>query len=168
MNSEIFENSNPKNLYPKIVASLSLLLFLFDIVVCIDFFIPRTHVKCEVKDKSLEVANHVRYNRPYYSIQLNNDWIRTDERTYKSLYTGDTLSVEKTKVFRKISSIEDPNQKFKQLKVYVAPFSYFPLFPVIFMLPLIFLFFKGKSILLMTIRPLSMGIALISLLMTFF
>lgn len=157
-----------EDIYSKIAKPISVLFFLLGLITFVDFIIPRSHAVYTISDKEIDIARHVRYDSPHYSIKLNGEWIKTNQDTFEALYEGDSIFVGKTRILKKITSVEDPNKNLKTLDIYVAPYTYFPLYPVLFILPLIFNYFKQDSIFLMTTRPLSIGIAFISLLMILF
>ena len=155
--------------YKKIARPLTIIFACLSVIVTIDYFIPREIYTSAIDDMTVDVAYTRRYSKSTsYSIELGNQTIRTNDETYGKLNIGDIVEVQKTKILRKITRIKDYSQPEKKINIYVAPFTYFPLYAILFLLPLIFVFTKGDSILLMTARPLSLGIALVSLLMMLF
>lgn len=155
--------------YKKIALPLAIIFACLSVIVTIDYFIPREIKTSAINDMSVDRAYHPRYSKsPSYSIEIGNQTIRTNNETYGILNIGDTIEVQKTKILKKITRLKGYTMTEKEIDIYVAPFTYFPLYPILFLLPLIFAFTKDDSIPLMIARPLSLGIALVSFLMVLF
>jgi|GEM_PF-5346470 len=155
--------------YKKIARPLSIIFALLSVTVIVDYFIPREIYKSVIDDMTMESVYRNRYStKPSYSIELENQTIRTNDETYSNLTIGDTIQVQQTRILKKITHLIDYPMADKKIAIYVAPFTYFPLHPILFLLPLIFAFTKNDSISLMVARPLSLGTALLSLLMMLF
>lgn len=155
--------------YKKIARPLAMIFACISVIIIIDYFIPREIYTSAINDMSVDRAYHHRYSRsPSYSIKIGKQTIRTNDETYGILNVGDTIEVQKTKILKKITRLKDYKITEKEIDIYAAPFTYFPLYPILFLLPLIFAFTKDDSIPLMTARPLSLGIALVSFLMVLF
>lgn len=154
--------------YTKIARPLALIFACFSVIVIIDYFMPRDTYIGTIQDIKVHGPSHPRYKTISYSIKLGNQKIRIDDETFVNLNVGDKVEVYKTKILKKITRLKDVSLNERRINIYVVPFTYFPLYPLLFLLPLIFVFIQGDSILLMTSRPLSLGLALISLLMVLF
>lgn len=158
-----------EKLYKKIVKPLSIVFACFGLLIIVDYFLPRDTSYKHVKDLTLDSSHQPKYNAsPTCIITIDNISIRTNSEVCSILSVGDKLVVGKTKVLRKITSISNENVIQNKIDLYVAPYNYFPLFPLLFILPLIFNFSKGESVFLIASRPLSLFLAFISLLMILF
>jgi hypothetical protein len=155
--------------YNKIARPLTIIFACLGFLVTIDYFMPREIYTAAIDVITVDMEYHPRYSRrPTYSIEIGNQTIRINNETYGKLNIGDRVEVQKTKILRKITRLKDNSQPEKKINIYVAPFTYFPLFAIIFLLPVAFEFIKGDSMLLMSARPFSLVIALASLLMVVF
>lgn len=155
--------------YKKIARPLSVIFACLSVITIIDFFIPREIYSSTIADLSADSAYHPHYSsRPTYTMQIENQTIRTNDIAYRFLYVGDTIEVHKTKILKKITRVKKKTLIENEIDIYAAPYTYFPLFPVLFLLPIIFAFTNDDSIPLMIARPFSLGMALVSLLMVIF
>ena len=138
-------------------------------IVTIDYIIPREIYNHAIDDLKVDNTYHPKYSAaPSYAIEIGKQTIRTDAEAFAKLKIGDTVEVQKTRILRKITSLKNDTINGEKISIYVAPFSYFPLFPILFLLPLILTFNTQDSITLMAARPLSIVVALVSLLMVLF
>lgn len=146
---------------------LSLAFACLSLVITIDFLLPRKVEQSKIIKMEMDDAYHPRFSRnSTYTIQLaTNEIIRTDRETFTKLHTNDKIRVERTMILKKIILMTVDVQPIKHCSVYVAPFTYFPLYPILFFLPLVFVFVKSDSVFGMIVRPLSIGIAILSLFM---
>lgn len=155
--------------HKKIAQSLAIIFAGLSVIVAIDYLIPREIYNSIIDDMTEDNAYHPRYSRkPSYTIEIGNQTIRADDDTYGKLNIGDTVEVQKTIILKKVTILRDYAMTENKIDIYVAPFTYFPLYPLLFILPLIFAFTKDDSMLLMISRSLSLGIAMVSLLMVLF
>ncbi|WP_430401738.1 hypothetical protein [Fluviicola sp.] len=155
--------------YKKIVKPLSIVFACFGLLIVVDYFLPRDTSSKYVEDLTMDSSHQPKYNAsPICVITIDNTSIRTNSEACSILSVGDKLVVDKTQVLRKITSVCNENVMQNRIDLYVAPYNYFPLFPLLFILPLIFNFSKGENVFLMASRPLSVFLSFISLLMTLF
>ena len=150
--------------YKKTARPLALLFGIFGIVVVVDFLIPRSTSSAQIDSILTDSVYHPRYSKaPSYTMRIANQTVTIDHEATKTLSKGQGLVIEKTMILRRITSLIDISGIPKTITVYVAPYTYFPLYPILFLLPFIFTRINRDSIVLMAARPLSLFIALISL-----
>ncbi len=158
-----------KRIYAKIAKPLAILFAAFALLILIDYVTPREVYFSAVKDlrKVSESRFRSRANLRYsYNFRIGGQKIQIDEETYRNVYTGDLLEVHKTRILRKITDLHHVSNSHIDVTIYVMPYTNFPLYPILFFLPIVFAFIKGETVFLMTARPLSNGVALLCLVMT--
>lgn len=150
-------------IYSKVSFPLAIVFFGFGLIIIFDFFLPKNISKEPIQKLYWDVANFSKYGKSKtYSIGFKGETIATNSETYKKLILAESLKVSKTKILGKVVKIQSfrfPREKFE---IFVAPFTYFPLFAIIFLLPLPFSFIKKETIFFILMPPLTIVIAIFS------
>ena len=170
-----------QKIYAKIAKPLAIVFAAFALLILIDFVLPREVYFDSVGSQDKGVLSTVRSNssgrvyRPYrktlshkYTMTLSGQEIETDEAGYRYVYTEDPVEVYKTRILRRITDVRHLSDPIMWITIYVPPYTYFPLYPLMLLLPIIFAFITGDTWFLRTARPFSHAIALLFVLLCFF
>lgn len=159
-----------QKIYAIIAKPLAIVFAAFALLVLIDYVMPRDVYFDTVQSQRKKLEEYSRRDgsksHSYY-MTLSGQEIQTDEYTYRNVYNEDVLEVHKTRILRKITNAYHTTNEYIDIIVYEMPYTNFPLCPILFFLPIVFAFIKGEAKLLIVARPLSNGVALLCLLMTF-
>lgn len=142
---------------------------MLSLLIIVDYLLPKETIGSKVQGLEVDSTYHPKYSRSAtYKIVVNDQLIRTDSDAYSALTVGDDMNVSRTLILNKIIAIQERVNPFRTFKVYVAPFTYFPLFPILFVLPVLFHFNNQETIFVMAGKIFSLVSAFASLLMVLF
>lgn len=150
-----------KNIYSRIKLPLAWFFFALAVLVLIDFSLPRRHAIETIERVWEDNGKSGKHRNMDYFFETPAHYFRVSKELAMSCLVGDTVLVKKSALLRRPFSVE--HYRTKSLMVFfVPPFSLFPLFPLLWLLPL-FLFSREKeSTVLFVARPLSLLFAFVA------
>lgn len=146
---------------------LSGAFILFSVLLIVDYFFGKSEQILVVKSVSVDTTSHPRYSssKTYY-IHSNAGDLNVDESLYSSVYLGDSLLLLRTGLFGfnyELYTLPD----HKPRRLYNSIYHFFPLLPLLLVLPFFLHLSKRDEVFFMVARPLSLLLALVILLMSF-
>ncbi len=161
-------------IYTFIYFPFSVIYLLFGILVAIDHYLPQVTLETRIQNKIYDHAPRINRkssgsgtDETFYLV-LNQERIVVEEDLFHFATKKDTCYLSKTKILKRPMALSflKSNYLYK-FQITYNPFTYFPLFPIIFSLPFIFSFYKKENISLMALKHLSWFLAFFELIMSF-
>ncbi|MCC6701924.1 MAG: hypothetical protein IT221_10400 [Fluviicola sp.] len=149
---------NSQYVLKAIAVSYMIVGFLF----FVDYFLPYSNSVHPIEKLLIETSKQVRgSSRENCYLKINQTELNVSESSYRHFYEDDTLVVSRTLLTNQIIQLRKKRSIKEEVSIIEVPYTFFPLFPILLMLPAFFYFIKKDTVFFMAGRIVTLILAVV-------